>query len=167
MPKLRTKSSKAPNKSSRASSPPTPVLSRAAQWEQAVRDGDHEKIETLGRRDPNDPNDIPEKDTYVPIGDLVEGAVITAPAAGRPALTRFWTDKQLGEWLMLAGKIRAHFAAEVARRGRPIKWTERKEYIMTLDAPAESRWRKISGNMAETLATACWDPAWGEDEEDK
>jgi hypothetical protein len=161
MPK-RKKSSKAPNK-------PSP-LSRAAQWEQAVRDGDQEKIKALGRRDPNDPNDVPEKDTYREIDDLVEGAVITGPAAaGRPELARFWTDKQLGNWLMFARDLRAYFAAEVAAgRERPyIKWKERVAYIKTLDAPAESRFRKISGNQAETLATACWDPAWGEDEEDK
>jgi hypothetical protein len=85
----------------------------------------------------------------------------------KPKLSIMWTEEQLGEWLVLAAQIRAHFATEAARRGRRIKRTERVEYIKTLAAPSGSPWKKISGKTAETLAMTCWDPAWGEDEETK
>jgi hypothetical protein len=189
MLKRKNKSSKAPNKPSRATTPakapassPQPLPSaaewnqairdgdqekiaalvrrgRAAEWEQAVRDGDQEKIAALGRRDPNDPNDVPEKDTYVPLPDDFP----------KPALTVTWTDEQLGKWLLFGGNLRAYFAAEsAAGRGRPYsKWTDRVAYIKTLSAPADCTVRKVPGNTAETLATACWDKSWGKDEADK
>ena len=85
----------------------------------------------------------------------------------KPKLSIMWTEEQLGEWLVLAAQVRTYFAIEAARRGRRIKWKERVEYIKTLAAPAGSPWKNVSGNIAETLATTCWDPAWGEGEDDK
>jgi hypothetical protein len=85
----------------------------------------------------------------------------------KPKLRTLWTEEQLGGWLVLAGQVRAYFATEAARRGRRIKWKERVEYIKTLAAPAGSPWKNVSGNIAETLATTCWDPVMGEGEDDE
>jgi hypothetical protein len=144
MPK-RKKSSKAPNK-------PSP-LSRAAQWEQAVRDGDQEKIKALGRRDPNDPNDVPEKDTYIQIDDLVEGASITGPAAAaRPKLTVWVSQDDFTEWMIVTVRIRDHFVREEKRTGHRVLKKDGLSYIMQCEPPPG---KEMTPHMARNLFTIC------------
>jgi hypothetical protein len=72
-----------------------------------VRAGDREKIAALGRRGPGE---TPDKDTYVRIDDLVEGAPITGQAAaGRPALTVWWSEEQLPEDMAIMARALHHF----------------------------------------------------------
>ena len=106
-------------KSKRASTSNRRSQSRAAEWEQLGRElAEHKKAgealraraQALGRRDPNDPNDRPEKDTHVPIEDLVEGAAITGPAAGRPKLTIWWSEDKVPEFMKLQFRALHHFA---------------------------------------------------------
>jgi hypothetical protein len=158
MPKHAKASSKShPTSSPAAKRKPAPApQSRAAEWEEAVRTGDRAKIEALGRRNPDDPNDVPEKDAYVRIENYVEGAEIKGlAAAGKPKLTVWWSEEQLGGWFALGARTNAYFAAEAARRGYPFTEDERVAYIESLPPPADSPMKEISNNMAKKLAALC------------
>jgi hypothetical protein len=113
--------------------------SRAAEWEKAVRDGDREKIEALGRRGPGE---TPEKDTYVQIDDLVEGAPITGPAAAaRPPLTEI--PELIG--MMLKG-IERHGGVPDLPKKVVADWFKGQ----TL-----SNGRVIEQHLADAMATCC------------
>ena len=101
------------------------------------------------KRGSNDP-----PDTFVPIDDLVEGAVITGPAAGRPKLTVWWSEEDLGKWLAITSRIRCHFIHEVKRTGRRVLKKDGVPYIMSCDSPSGA---KISEHMAKVIFTLCRD----------
>jgi len=153
--------------SSRNRQPPKPP-SRAELWEQLDRElneenAQHEKkvavirekMQALARRDPNDPNDVPEKDTYTPIDDLVEGADITGPAAAaKPALGLWWSDAEVTKWLQLALRIAAYFAVqEQETRDRVLE----KDGIPYIQQHRDPRGAPISNHMAEAMFTLCRD----------
>jgi len=172
MPRRKRASSKNRKSPSRAAEPkPAPVsaqpqqlpeLSHAAQWAQlnceltehqqaiaAVR----ERMQALGRRDPNDPNDTPEKDTYVRFDDLVEGAPITGPAAAaRPKLTVWWSQDDMTEWLIVALRIRDHFASEEKRTGQRVAKKNGVPYIMQCEPPPG---KEMTPHIAQVLFTIC------------
>jgi len=112
-------------------------------------------------------NKPPPKKVHVPL--KVDNYTLGSPDFAEPTFSRFWTDEQLGKWLVFAGQLRAYFTAEVtAGRGRQyIKWKERVAYIKTLAAPADCKVRKVPGNFAEMLASSCWDKSWGKGEDDE
>jgi hypothetical protein len=137
--------------------------SRVEEWEKLARElAEHEKavasvrerMQALGRRDPNDPNDKPENDTYVRIDDLVEGAPITGRAAARPKLTVWWSEEQVTEWMRTALRIQAYFAAEKQRTGRRVLEKDGVPYIMQHKCP---RGQPISGHVAKVMFTLCRD----------
>jgi hypothetical protein len=154
MPRLKRASSKnrrPPSRAARApraARQPRPKPSLPAQWEEAVRAGDRDKIAALGRRGPNDP-----PDTFVQIDDLVEGVPITGPAAAsRPALTVWWSQDDLPEWIIFANHISLHFAKEKKRLGRRVLAKEGIPYIWQCEPP---RGGKLSNELVKQLFKIC------------
>jgi len=139
------------------------LQSRAGEWEKLERElAEHEKaaatvrerMQALGRRGPDDK---PENDTFVPIDDLVEGALIAGPAAAaRPKLTVWWSEDDMTDWAVIVLQIQAHFAAEKKQTGRRVMEKDGVPYIMQRECP---RGLKISKHVAEVLFTVCRDAA--------
>jgi hypothetical protein len=120
--------------------------SHAAQWEQAVRDGDRAKIEALGRRGPGE---TPEKDTYVKFDDLPEDV---RPTADRPPLTVWWSEERVSEYVRIQLRAFHHFKIDPTNLNSYPKHAELKTYF---EGVRLSNGQLISPNQATYLATFC------------
>jgi hypothetical protein len=107
-----------------------------------VRDGDHEKIKALGRRDPNDPNDIPEKDTYVPLPDDFP----------KPSLTVMWSEANVPEHVRIQLQALHHFKIDVTKPDSFPKHEILEAHFSTVRL---SNGKLISPSSAKYLATYC------------
>jgi hypothetical protein len=133
-------------------SPPQqlPEPSRAAEWEQAVRAGDREKIAALSRRSPDDP-----PDKFVPIDDLIEGAPITGQAAAaRPALTVWWSEEQLPEDMAIMVRALHHFG--INRQTNT--YVGKRELVEYLRRQRRADGSRLSGREVFYYAHACRAP---------
>jgi hypothetical protein len=149
MPKRKSKSSKFRNKPSRE----VWLTQRKSELEAELASVDAELRRLIALKYArHGPDDTPEKDTYVPIDDLVEGAHITGPAAGRPALTVWWSQDDLTEWIIFANRVSQHFAKEKKSKGRRVLAKEGIPYILQCEPP---RGGKMSKELAEKLFMIC------------
>src|SRR5262249_3833568 len=132
--------------------------SRAEEWEKLGRElAEHkkagealrERAQALGRRDPNDPNDKPENDTYIRFDDLAKDAPV---AVARPSLTVWWSQDEMTEWLILAMRIRDYFASEEKRTGQRVVKKEGVPYIMQCEPPPG---KEMTSHIAQVLFTIC------------
>jgi hypothetical protein len=140
--------------------------SRVEEWEKLGRElAEHkkagealrERAQALARRDPNDPNDKPENDTYVRIDDLVEGAPITGPAAAaRPPLTVWWSEDMVPEFIALQLRALHHFAQQGLYNPKTRRFCTKKGVIKEFFKGRQlSNGSKIGDRKANFLAMFC------------
>jgi hypothetical protein len=106
---------------------------------------------------PSSPQLLAEtKDTYVPIDDLVEGAVITGPAAGRPALSVMWPEEMNPEFVQLLHRALHHFAQLGLYNPKTRQFRTKKSIIEAYFKEQRlSNGEMVSPTKAEYLAMFC------------